>query len=109
MDQYGISVKSKGLDLFLQILKLMNFESIMWVYSLYFSFEQTLLKTKVSYYQNVSYSIVEPNGDYQYVKLCVGEAVAYIPIGNPHLALLKEYLEWRSRLCIYLFGLVGRS
>ena len=77
--------------------------------SSHFSFEQALLNIKVSYYQNVSYSIVEPNGDYQYVKLCVGEAVVYIPIGNPHLALLKEYLECRSSLCIYLFGLVGRS
>ena len=45
------------------------------VYSSYFSWEQALLKTKVNYYQSVSYSIVEPNGDYQHVKLCVGEAV----------------------------------
>ena len=50
-------------------------ESIMRVYSSYFSWEQALLKTKVNYYQSVSYSIVEPNGDYQHVKLCVGEAV----------------------------------
>ena len=50
-------------------------KSIMRVYSSYFSLEQALLKTKISYYQIVSYSIVEPNGDYQYVKLRVGEVV----------------------------------
>ncbi|CAG8575967.1 13934_t:CDS:1 [Funneliformis caledonium] len=50
-------------------------ESIMRVYSSYFSWEQALLKTKVNYYQSVSYSIVEPNGNYQHVKLCVGKAV----------------------------------
>jgi len=64
------------------------------VYSSYLTFEQALLNTKVSYYQNVSYSIVESNGDYQYVKLCVGEAVQLkqlcMPIGNLHLVLLKE-------------------
>jgi hypothetical protein len=38
-------------------------ESIMRVYSSYFSLEQALLKTKVNYYQSVSYFIVEPNGE----------------------------------------------
>ena len=47
----------------------------MQVYSSYFSLEQALLNTKISYYQSVSYSIVESNGDYQYVKFHVGEAV----------------------------------
>ncbi|CAG8656864.1 31041_t:CDS:2, partial [Racocetra persica] len=50
-------------------------ENIMRAYSLYFSMEQSLLNTSIKYYQNVSYSIIEPNGDYQYVKFCVGEIV----------------------------------
>ncbi|CAG8850535.1 42728_t:CDS:2, partial [Gigaspora margarita] len=50
-------------------------ESILKAYSSYFSFEQALLKTKISYHQNVSYFITEPNGDHQYVKFSVGEIV----------------------------------
>ena len=64
-------------------------------YSSYFSLEQALLKTKVSYYQNVSYSIVEPNGDYQYVKLCVGEAIetTLSTDGQPAFGIIKGIIE----------------
>ena len=66
------------------------------VYSSYFSLEQALLKTKVSYYQNVSYSIVEPNGDYQYVKLCIGKAIETILSTDeqPAFGIVKGIIEY---------------
>ncbi|CAG8558976.1 22228_t:CDS:2 [Gigaspora rosea] len=39
--------------------------SIMNVYSSYFSIEQAILNTKIRYYQNASYSIVESIGDFK--------------------------------------------
>ncbi|CAG8502472.1 3095_t:CDS:2 [Dentiscutata erythropus] len=51
------------------------FESIMHAYSSYFSIDQSLLKTKIKYYQNVSFSIIKSNGDNQYVKFRVGKVV----------------------------------
>src|ERR1700722_14641172 len=70
-------------------------ESIMRAYSSYFSLEQALLKTKVTYYQNASYSIVESNGDYQYIKLCVGEAVetTMSTDGLPAFGIIKGIIE----------------
>ena len=64
-------------------------------YSSYFSLEQALLKTKITYYQNASYSIVEPNGDYQYIKLCVGEAVetTMSTDGLPAFGIIKGIIE----------------
>ncbi|RIB19607.1 hypothetical protein C2G38_2035933 [Gigaspora rosea] len=50
-------------------------ESVMEAYSSYFSLEQAILRTNISYYQNVSYIITEPNGNYHYVKFSIGEIV----------------------------------
>ncbi|CAG8816562.1 12592_t:CDS:1, partial [Racocetra persica] len=36
---------------------------------------QSLLKTKIRYYQSISYSVIDSNGDYQYIKFRVGEVV----------------------------------
>jgi hypothetical protein len=81
-------------------------ESMMRVYSSYFSFEQALLKTKISYYQTASYSIVEPNGDYQNVKLRVGEAVetTLYTDGQPAFGIIKGIIEhtWNDGQ-IYVF------
>lgn len=81
-------------------------ESIMRVYSSYFSLEQALLKTKVNYYQSVSYVIVEPNGDYQYIKLCVGEAVetTLSTDGQSAFGIIKGIIEhtWNDNQ-VYVF------
>ena len=81
-------------------------ESIMQVYSSYFSLEQALLKTKVSYYQSASYSITEPNGDYQYIKLCVGEAVktTMSTDGQSAFGIVKGIIEhtWNDNQ-VYMF------
>ncbi|KAF0461082.1 Serine/threonine protein kinase [Gigaspora margarita] len=50
-------------------------ESVMETYSSYFSLEQAILRTNISYHQNVSYIITEPNGNYHYVKFSIGEIV----------------------------------
>ena len=47
----------------------------MHVYSSYFSLKQAILNIKLSYYHSISYYIIESNSDYQYMKLCIGEAV----------------------------------
>ncbi|RIB09160.1 hypothetical protein C2G38_2044550 [Gigaspora rosea] len=90
-------------------------ECIMRVYSSYFSIEQALLNMKIRYYQNVSYSIVESNGDYQDVRFCVGEAVetTLSDGGQPAFGIVKGiighkwnddqdyifiYLEWLEYL-----------
>ncbi|CAG8846921.1 2586_t:CDS:2, partial [Gigaspora margarita] len=50
-------------------------ENIMRAYSSYFSLEQALLNTKISYHQNVSYFITESNSDYQHVKFGIVKIV----------------------------------
>ncbi|CAG8819943.1 16006_t:CDS:2, partial [Racocetra persica] len=51
------------------------FEDITKAYSSYYSFEQALLETRVHFYENMSYTVFKPDGDYHTVKLKVGEIV----------------------------------
>ncbi|CAG8504255.1 8874_t:CDS:1, partial [Scutellospora calospora] len=51
------------------------FKDIMKAYSLYYSLEQALLKTRVYFYENVIYTITNPNSDYYNIKLEVSEIV----------------------------------
>ncbi|CAG8653355.1 14445_t:CDS:2, partial [Dentiscutata heterogama] len=83
-------------------------ENIMRAYSSYFSLEQALLNTKISYHQNVSYIITESNGDYQHVKFGVGKIVeATLPnkqqsdFGNNNQIYVFIYLNWLEDLKKY--------
>ncbi|CAG8624939.1 24908_t:CDS:2 [Gigaspora margarita] len=50
-------------------------ESVIEAYSSYFLLNQAIIRTNISYHQNVSYFITEPNGNYHYVKFSIGEIV----------------------------------
>ncbi|CAG8463772.1 15992_t:CDS:2 [Funneliformis mosseae] len=74
---------------------------------LLFSLEQAILKTKDNYYQSVSYSIVELNGDYRSVKLCVGEAVeTTLSIdGQSAFGIIKGIIEhiWNDQVYVLIY------
>jgi hypothetical protein len=76
------------------------------VYSSYFSIEQALLKTNIRFFQNISYSIVESNGNYQYIKFCIGEAVETTLSDNeqPAFGIVKAIIEhtWNNNQ-VYIF------
>ncbi|KAF0511011.1 hypothetical protein F8M41_018357 [Gigaspora margarita] len=56
---------------------------------------EAILNTKIRYYQNASYSIVESNGDFQDVRFCIGEAVetTLSNDGQPAFGVVKEIIE----------------
>lgn len=48
---------------------------VMQVYSSYYSMEQALLSTRINFYGSASYTFQETNGDYQEIKVHVGDIV----------------------------------
>ncbi|CAG8771651.1 15108_t:CDS:1, partial [Gigaspora rosea] len=65
-----------------------------------------ILNTKIRYYQNASYSIVESNSDFQDVRFCVGEAVetTLSNNGQPAFRVVKGIIEhkWNDNQ-VYVF------
>ncbi|CAG8793858.1 22233_t:CDS:2, partial [Racocetra persica] len=59
-------------------------KDIMDAYSLYYSFEQALLETRVCFYENATYTICQSNGDYYDIKLKIGEIVEARLFGEDH-------------------------
>ncbi|CAG8733912.1 16754_t:CDS:2, partial [Racocetra persica] len=57
--------------------------------------KQLLLNTRIKYYQNISYSIIESNSNYQYVKFCVDEVVKTVLSNNEKSAfrIIKEIIK----------------
>ena len=54
----------------------------MQVYSSYYSMEQALLSTHIHFYNSASYIFQEKNGDYQKIKVCVGDVVEIALVEN---------------------------
>ena len=55
---------------------------IMQVYSSYYSMEQALISTRIYFYDSASYTFQEANGDYQEIKVHVGDVVEISLVNN---------------------------